>query len=71
MLAIVVTAATLPGNGGIVCRLEQLENMLAMFVTAVALGKLGNDCKLRQPLKRLAIEVSAPTATMLMRSINA
>ena len=44
-----VTAATLPGNTGIVCRLGQPLNMLLMFVTAVALGSDGSDCNERQP----------------------
>ena len=43
MLAIVVTAATDPGNGGIVCRLMQASNMLAIVVTAVAEGRDGMD----------------------------
>ena len=55
-----VTAATLPGNTGIVCRLLQLWNMLLMFVTAATLpGNTGIVCRLGQPLNMLLMFVTA------------
>ena len=55
-----VTAATLPGNARIACRLLQPLNMLLMFVTAATLpGNTGIVCRLGQPLNMLLMFVTA------------
>ena len=49
MLAMVVTAATLPGNAGMPWRLEQYWNMLDMFVIAEFDASGDNDTSDRHP----------------------